>query len=181
MISEPDAGFGRVYLRPLERADSELLLRWRLDNQLASLLVGEKAKFNKRQISDWIDSAKRDSSQFRFAICMSADSKHIGNAYLTGYHPLKSEAELGIFIAEADFQGHGLGREACRSLLDFGFRRLGLERIFSNQLLTNKRSIRMHQYLGFRQLGTSHKDTGNGRTKDLNHMVISFADYVRAE
>lgn len=66
-------------------------------------------------------------------------------------------AELGIAITAAK-QDRGFGTEAVRALTEYGFERLGLERIFLAVFPDNLRAIRVYEKCGFREYARTEKD-----------------------
>jgi RimJ/RimL family protein N-acetyltransferase len=60
-------------------------------------------------------------------------------------------ADFGIFLGERRDQG--LGTEATRFTLDWGFTVLGLHNIMLSVAAWNERAIRMYAKAGFRELG----------------------------
>ena len=57
-------------------------------------------------------------------------------------------AELGYWLGEP-FWGRGIASEAVRSIAEYGFRELGLVRIFAEPYSTNKSSCRVLEKAGF--------------------------------
>ena len=63
---------------------------------------------------------------------------------------LYQQAEIDIMIAEQEFRGKGLGREACLLMMNFGAMKLNLRRFFSKISEENIASLALfEQKLGF--------------------------------
>ncbi len=62
-------------------------------------------------------------------------------------------AEAGYGLARA-YWGQGLGSEALRAILRFGFDQLDLNRIYARTIADNHESVRLLERLGFRREGT---------------------------
>jgi RimJ/RimL family protein N-acetyltransferase len=58
-------------------------------------------------------------------------------------------AELQIRIGDASARGRGLGSEAVRLLVEFGFRDLNLHRIWLRVFRSNTRALRTYAAAGF--------------------------------
>ncbi|HEL2551614.1 GNAT family N-acetyltransferase [Streptococcus suis] len=59
-----------------------------------------------------------------------------------------SEAELGYWLGQG-FWGQGLVPEASQVLLDYGFSKLNLEKIWCRSFVGNTKSLRVQEKLGF--------------------------------
>jgi [ribosomal protein S5]-alanine N-acetyltransferase len=71
-------------------------------------------------------------------------------------------AELGYWLA-APAWGRGLATEAARAAVDFGFRELGLARIYAQVLAGNLASIRVLDKLGMVNEGVKRQHVHKGR------------------
>ena len=74
----------------------------------------------------------------------------IGFGYWNRYH---HRAEVGYDLAHA-YWGQGLASEAVKTIIDFGFQRMHLNRIEAGTIADNLRSVRLLERLGFRREGT---------------------------
>ena len=63
------------------------------------------------------------------------------------------QAELGIFIGEKDYWDKGLGTEAVKLLLDYGFNLLNLHNILLKVFSYNERAIKCYKKVGFKEIG----------------------------
>lgn len=68
------------------------------------------------------------------------------------FHDDHARGELGYVIGRA-WWGKGFATEACRAMVDHGFRSLGLQRITAHAMLHNPASSRVLQKLKFESLG----------------------------
>lgn len=71
-------------------------------------------------------------------------------------------AELGYWLGAAEW-GHGFATEAADALIGFGFRELGLERIYAQVLADNAASCRVLEKLGMLVEGTRRRHVRKGR------------------
>lgn len=74
---------------------------------------------------------------------------HTGNRY---HH----RAEVGYGLARA-LWGQGLGSEAVRAVVHYGFAQLGLNRIYAGTIADNHESVRLLEKLGFVREGTQRQ------------------------
>jgi len=77
----------------------------------------------------------------------------VGDVGLNGVSAINSVAEYGIMLGERDCWGQGLGTAAGRLILDYGFNRLNLNRIFLRVMAYNDRGVQSYAKLGFQPEG----------------------------
>lgn len=78
-------------------------------------------------------------------------------------------AELGYWLG-ADAWGHGYATEAATALVDFGFREMGLARIYAQVLAGNTASCRVLEKLGMLSEGIRRRHIRKGKT--LHDVVL---------
>ncbi len=148
----------RVYLRPAERTDLELFVRWFADAEVTSNLAS-RAPFSLAMEEQWFQrvTAEQGRSQYHFVICLLADGRAIGTA---GFHHVDLEnggAEFGIAIGEKGEWNRGYGTDALNAICDFGFGELRLERIELDVYAGNARAQRSYEKAGFRVEGVMRR------------------------
>lgn len=72
---------------------------------------------------------------------------HVGNCGLKGL--TDNKGELWIYLGEKECGSKGIGSEATRLLIDFGFNELGLEIIYLHVLKSNEPALRLYHKFGF--------------------------------
>jgi len=148
----------RLVVRDLSDTDRDGLMQFvREPEQLRYML------FSMRTPGDadaFIDLAKRTASdanrlEYYMAVDLKADSdrRFIGCVSLMGDRESPSEAELGYFY-HREVWGRGVAVEAARLLVDFGFRRLGLHRVWGKCHTENAASARVMERIGMVREGT---------------------------
>ncbi len=163
---------GRVFLRPIERADAELSHRWRSSADVAAL-ASLPGSMSLAQVEQRIDRMpeRHGEEAFAFVICLLADAKPIGEAMLFELDRRNGSAELGIFIGEASEWGKGYGTDAVNALVDYGFAALRLERIWLNVWTENDRARRAYEKAGFVHEGTLRHDRYEGGRFTDGHIL----------
>jgi RimJ/RimL family protein N-acetyltransferase len=149
----------RVFLRPIERADAELIHRWRSDAEvaaLASMGLPRSLAYIEQRADRLARNAEEDT--YTFIICLLADERPVGEASLFKLDRVNGSAELGIFIGEKEEWGKGYGTDAVNALVDFGFGSLRLERIWLEVWTENARARRSYEKAGFVHEGTLRHD-----------------------
>jgi ribosomal-protein-serine acetyltransferase len=81
----------------------------------------------------------------------------VGSIGLNSIHPLHRKAELGYWLDKA-VQGQGVMTRAARSLIEYGFERLDLHRIWLRVRVNNVRSAAIPARLGFYREGVIRQD-----------------------
>ncbi len=100
------------------------------------------------------------------AVTLAESGQLVGTAALIVRSSEHGQGEIGYFLAPASW-GHGYATEAAQLLLDFGFGRLGLHRIFATVDPRNEASIRVLTKLGMRL---------EGRLRETMHLRDGWRD-----
>jgi len=140
-----------VYLRPLRLSDAAISYRWR-NNPVVWLNTGSAPDrvITEEMETDWLRTALANPSSKRYAICLKADDRYIGNAYLSNIS--NGTAEEQIFIGDVTLWGHGIGTAARKALYEVAEHELGISRIVSNIRVRNIASLKSVRKLGFAEL-----------------------------
>lgn len=162
----------RLYLRPLEQEDVPTCLRWINDPEVTRTLAAYRP-LNEPREREWFEGHYKDDREIILAIVLKKQDKHVGN---TGLHRIdwkNRETELGIMIGETEEWNKGYGTEAIGLMLDYGFERLNLHRIYLRVYANNPRAIRCYEKAGFQREGVLRESIFNeGRYWDTIIMGI---------
>ena len=173
----------RVYLRPVERSDLSIFVRWFADADTARHLA-IRAPFSMAMEERWFSQVveAQGTSQYHFVICLLPDGRTIGNAVLRDIDLENGKAEFGITIGQKDEWDKGYGTEALNAICDFGFGVLRLERIYLDVYAENARAIRSYEKAGFREEGRlRHAHFGEGRHSDVLVMALLRDEWLALE
>jgi diamine N-acetyltransferase len=111
-----------------------------------------------------------------FTVYDRGDAAPIGFSSLFRIDHRNGTADFGIFLGERRDQG--LGTEATRLTLDWGFTVLGLHNIMLSVAAWNERAIRMYAKAGFRELGRRRgADVTMGRRYDGVFMELLASEF----
>ncbi len=138
-----------IYLRPLEESDIDRCLRWINDPDIRSTL-SRYSPLNRLREQEWIASQYKDDHNIPFAVAIKESDAHIGTCGLHAIDYKDRCAELGILLGEKEEWGRGYGSETMQLLINYGFRELGLHRIFLRVFSHNERAKRIYKQVGFR-------------------------------
>ena len=117
-------------------------------------LIGRTKTVTEEKEREWVRE-KLEEKAVLFSMIEKESGAFIGNIELMDVHD--AVGELGIAIT-AEKQDLGYGTEAIPAVLDYGFARCGLERIFLKVYPHNLRAIRVYEKCGFREYDRTEED-----------------------
>ena len=175
-----DDAFGPTPLIRGELVTLEPLGPGHLDPYLAMLAEPEGIRFTGsggRQFSaevtaQWLASRADQHDRADFAIVAAAGVEFLGEAVLNEFDPGVAAANYRIALGGGAIYGRGIGTEATRMVVEYGFDTVGLHRIHLEVFAMNPRARRVYEKCGFRYEGTrrdAHHDA------DGWHDVIGMA------
>jgi RimJ/RimL family protein N-acetyltransferase len=101
---------------------------------------------------DWFNSRNDTDDRLDLAVVDKASGDCVGEAVLNNWDPGNQSCNFRILIGPAG-QNRGLGTEATRLIVGYGFERLGLHRIALEVYAFNPRANRVYEKAGFRVEG----------------------------
>jgi diamine N-acetyltransferase len=163
-----------VALRPAERSDIPLFVRWLSDAEVTrSLLI--RAPLSIAMEEQWFAAMleHQGRSDHHYVICTLADGRPIGTCGLHQVDLDNGSAAFGIQIGEPSEWGRGYGTDALRAICDFGFGELRLERVWLDVYQGNDRGRRSYEKAGFSAEGTlRHAHFTRGVFEDVIRMSL---------
>lgn len=142
----------KIYLRILEFSDINTTQKWINDPQI-SAIMGYLPVKSLMQQEQWYANLINDSSRMIFAICKNDNKEHVGNVALSNIDTVSRNAQFSIFIFDEINRYSGYGTEATKLILEFGFKRLNLHKVFLRTSPNFTEAIKMYKRLGFKQEG----------------------------
>jgi ribosomal-protein-alanine N-acetyltransferase len=110
-------------------------------------------KAAREEFKEYLTDLYRRRRGFRWIITLRGEEKPIGTLGFYKWAPSASyQAEMGYDL-QKEHWGKGIMTEAMNAVIDFGFERMGLNRIEVYIMPRNKRSIRLVKRLGFKREG----------------------------
>lgn len=143
----------RLVLRELRAADAADVLVFRGDpyvqrfNSEPLKTLHEAAAFIEEALQQ-----RATQAAFGWAVTLRGQDRVLGGVSLHAWEKYHRRAEVGYDLARA-FWGQGIGREAVRAVLAFGFTQLNLNRIEAATIADNHESVNLLKKLGFRLEG----------------------------
>ncbi|MFE3224060.1 GNAT family N-acetyltransferase [Nocardia sp. NPDC059228] len=104
------------------------------------------------RLRDWYATRETRPDRLDLAIADIATGRCVGEAVLNRWDPGNGSCNFRILIGP-DGQGRGLGTEATRLIVGYGFEKLGLHRISLEVYAFNPRARRAYEKAGFRPEG----------------------------
>jgi RimJ/RimL family protein N-acetyltransferase len=172
-----------VTLRAIEREDLPLLVGFNndLDVELAGGGDPPMPQSLARLQAEFDESAS-EGGRDGLTFAIEADNKFIGQCSLFNQNQVAQTAELGIGIGDKEYWGRGYGREAVNLLLEFGFQKHNIRRIFLRVEARNQRAIKAYSACGLIEEGRLREHVwNNGRYDDLIFMGILRKEWTELE
>ena len=169
----------RVVLRPIERADLARL--WELVSDFEVAVLGSSGPVVPRSLAQFEAEFDRDLSQDhkdRAYFGIEVDGELIGEAGLHRIDHFNRACELGIGIGR-DFWGRGFGQDAVRTLADYAFEHLNMNRVGLYVLAEDPRAVGAYRKAGFVEEGRIRQHAWvRGRYEDELVMAILREDWT---
>ncbi len=140
----------RLILRPLVETDAESIFEYAKDPEVGPV-AGWPAHQSVQESRDVIREVL--SGPRCYGLCLKSDNRAIGaiELILNGHTALTyrdDECELGYWIGKP-FWGNGYMPEAGKCLIQYGFEKLGMRRIWCSYFDGNEKSKRVQEKCGF--------------------------------
>jgi RimJ/RimL family protein N-acetyltransferase len=147
----------RIFLRHFEEEDA---------GAIKKLSTKEVARWHDampypcrlESVKKWIASTLRRTDSYEYAIILKKNKKLIGGVSFTGMDK-KSQYKLASisYWLGKKYWGKGLAKEATIVLINFGFKKLKLKRVYARICEANLPSRGLIESLGFKQEGRLKK------------------------
>lgn len=162
----------QIYLRPMVEEDTDMIVAWRNKPSVKNYFIYQ-ADFTKEGHLHWLHEVVEKGHACQMIICDKEGDKPLGSVYIRDIDPVHHKGEYGIFIGEEAARGRGIGTQAAKLMIQYGFEKLGLHRIYLRALAGNDQAIRSYEKAGFVHEGYLHDDVCiNGNYVDIVWMAI---------
>ncbi len=144
----------QIYLRPLEPEDlNETYLGWLNDPEVAQYLESGIFPSTQGALENFYNRVVGASDCALLAIASKEADQHIGNVKLEPIDWVHRKATFGILVGDKQYWGKGVGVEATRLMVEYGFFRLNLNRIELGVYAEHQAAVRAYERVGFRVEG----------------------------
>lgn len=171
----------KVILRPLKISDAVNFCKWLGDLEVTKFLsIYDQPAPTLKEERDWVKRAQKSKDNLRLAI-ETIDGRHIGIVSLRDIKNPNKHAEYGIIIGDKEYWGQGFGTETCKLIVDYGFRKLKLHRIYLTCIAYNVRGQKSYAKAGFKIEGRLREQIyRDGFFHDEIYMGLLKEEYLSA-
>lgn len=162
----------KVYLKSITSADTENIIRWRNKDNVRKYFLDQRP-FAVEGHTNWLENVVNAGKAVQFVIYEKNGDFPVGSVFLRDIDYQNRKAEYGIFIGEDSARGKGIGTEAAKSIVQYGFSELKLHKIFLRVLADNKGAIKSYENAGFVQEAYLKDEVFlNGEYRDIVLMAL---------
>lgn len=161
----------KVILRYIDENDTTNIVKWRNNSNVRKNFIYQET-FTEEIHNNWMKNYVNTGRVVQFIIVEKSTGYSIGSVFLRDIDEKNNKAEFGIFIGEDEARGKGFGTEATNLILDYGFNKLKLNKVFLRVLAKNIGAIKSYEKAGFDREGLFREDV---RIKDNYEDVIFMA------
>ena len=158
----------KVNLRPITMDDTELIVNWRNEESVRKYFIF-RDDFTNEMHNKWMKTKVETGEVVQYIIEDADNNMPVGSVYFRDIDKKNRTAEFGIFIGEEKARGKGLGTEATRAFVEYGFKKIKLHRIMLRVLEENKRAIKSYLNVGFEI---------EGQAKDMVYLDDEYQDVI---
>jgi RimJ/RimL family protein N-acetyltransferase len=155
----------RLVLRQLRISDAAAVAAGAGDRRVAAYLIQVPSPYPIALARRWVAHRIDWWEQGRgvtFAVTLSREPDVLLGTVSLRRYQRDRRAELGYWLAQPAW-GHGFATEAARAAVDFGFRDLGLVRVYAQVLADNRASLRVLDKLGMVNEGIKRQHVHKAR------------------
>ena len=171
----PQLETGRLALRELRSGDAGSLFTVLGDEEVTEFYDDEvfrDVSQASEQIEAWA-AGFRERRCVRWGITQWENGDIIGTCGYYGFHTWHKRVGIGYDLAQS-FWRQGIMTEALGAIIEFGFKRIGLNRIEAVVMLENEGSVKLLEGLGFHQEGVLREYENWGDKGCVDLMMFSL-------
>lgn len=146
----------KISLRPLQLSDVNAnYLAWLSDDEVMDGIA--TSGYTMENLKEYVASRITNPDVAFFAICSNDTQEHIGNIKIDFHDKKANVSELGLLIGNKNYWGKGIGTEACRLIIDYGFTVMQLRKLYLAVYEQNQHAKKLYEKLGFKLEATLRK------------------------
>jgi len=171
----------RLVLRPVRMSDAEDMYEYSRDPEVARHVLWDahRSIHQTREYIRFLLRQYRNAAPGTFAIALRDSGKMIGTIGFMWVQTDNRSAEVGYSLSRA-YWNQGYMSEALSAIVEFGFTKLGLNRIEAQHESDNPASGRVMLHAGMRHEGTLRQRIYNkGRYADVDLYAIVRSDFLK--
>jgi RimJ/RimL family protein N-acetyltransferase len=169
----------KCVLSDLKEKDLPKFVRWLPNNEVSQYLLVDFSNLTLKKEKAWYNDTKKQKDTIIFGLYALDGNKKvlIGSTGLKKIDYNHENAEFGIIVGDKNYWGKGIGTEATKLVLDFGFKVLGLNAIYLAVFSKNKAGQKAYKRAGFKKTGLLRQHLKYKKGFD----DIFFMDILRKE
>ncbi len=170
-----------VIFRDFEEKDVDAIYRWKNDEKLNSMIVGQWHPFTYDEALQWVRGCIGEHETFKFwAICVNDEEKKIiGWTALSKIDKQNQSVYThSIVIGDKNYQDGFAWIETVLFLLSYSFETLGMNRVYGESILGNNASNLMESLVFMKREGLFRQAVfQNGHFYDISYAAILKDEY----
>lgn len=167
----------RVTIRKFEKTDIPTKIKW-VNNPANNAFLHYDIPIEIEKTERWFDNnlGRKD----RYDGLIEADGVSVGLIGLLSIDQKNRKAEYYILIGEIGYKGKGIAKEASRQIIDYGFHKLGLNRIYLFTETENITAHKLFERVGFVKEGCLKSDLfSHGKYVDRYAYSVLRGEWVK--
>ena len=138
----------KCYLTDVDSESNEALRAWRNNPEIRQYFR-EHREITKSMQKDWYEKRVHNNpNQYDFEIHDIETKKLIGHCGLYYVNWVSRMAEFSIYVGDMDYRGKGIGSDALRTLISYGFNQRNLNKIWC-EVYSNNAALEIYRKIGF--------------------------------
>ncbi len=141
----------RLTLRRITLNDVDDMYEYSSDNNVTRYLTWSPHpdKAYTHEYINYLQTRYRTGDFFDWGVYFRSERKMIGTCGFTRFDYVNNSAEIG-YVLNSNYHGRGIATEASRAAVEFGFKRLGLNRIECKYIIGNDASRKVMEKNGMK-------------------------------
>ncbi|MEU5524067.1 GNAT family protein [Streptomyces sp. NPDC047860] len=135
-------------LRPFTEADADVMWEIMQDPDVVRFTFEPSVRITRESLRAWYGSRAEQPDRLDLAVTDRTTGELVGEVVLNEWDPDARSCNFRTLIGPRG-RGRGLGTEAIRLIVEYGFERLGLRRIELAAYGTNTRALHVYEKVGF--------------------------------
>ncbi|HET6711269.1 GNAT family protein [Amycolatopsis sp.] len=160
-----------VRLRAIEPEEADLIYDWAHDPEVGRWMVTDHPRSRAQIRKRWEERPLNKYELVVLGIETKADGKLIGVVDLRDAVPEIGNAELDIYIGDAEHRNGGYGTDALRVMCRYGFDTMRLHMITLWVVAENERARHVYRKVGFSEDGR-HREAFVGEGGRRHDMIL---------
>ena len=145
-----------IHLKPITLNEvNNTYLSWLQDDEVMQGLA--TSGYTLENLKSYVSGRINKPGIAFFAIWSNDTNEHIGNIKLELQDAAAKVSDIGLLIGNKNYWGKGVGMEACKLALSYGFEEMALRKIYLAVYENNPVAKKIYEKLGFKLEGTLRK------------------------